>query len=213
MIAQIIALEWAAWESLATIAYAVITLGAAILVVQQIRATRKQVEVAAQAADVAKATFEGQTLLALVLQLQAPEARAARGVLYDLVEDGGCTPEQMADLRQAPNAGDRRDAEPAMQILDVLGVMLAAGQLPSEPIFDAWGGMIARCWCASENYVRFRRVREGRPDFWRNYQNLGEECVELERAKVASDDWPADAPAPKWLTAYDDRAKWHGRLT
>ena len=122
----------------------------------------------------ARRTFEGQTFLALTLQIQDERVRAARGRLYELVEGGASG---NALLQHAA------EIEPALQILDVLATMLDAQMLPRQPLMSNWGGMIARCWQAGEPFVRARRAREGRADLWQGFERLALEAVRLEDAK------------------------------
>lgn len=127
-------------------------------------------------------------MLALLQQLQEPDVRQARSRLYEWVERGRWSPEQLYERRI--------EFESALHTIDMVAVLLREKMLPKEPLMRAWGGMIARCWADGKPYVLWRRhVLDHRPDLWKSLEQLGEEALRREREKAT-----VEGSAP-WLQA------------
>ncbi len=116
-------------------------------------------------------------MLQMILEIQAEGPRTARKKLYELTS--GRTKVSLADLYRR-----RNEVEPALHIINSISLMVDEGMIPEKPIMRDWGGLIARCWCASKGLVLVRRAREGRPDLWKPLENFGEKALLLERSKA-----------------------------
>ena len=175
---MVLAINSASIAAMAAAVAAIAAIIALVFVSKQIRDARR--------------TFQGQTMLQMILEIQDDKGpRAARKILYELTS--GRTKISLADLYRR-----RDEVEPALHVINSIALLVDEGMIPERPIIGDWGGLIARCWCASKGLVTMRRSEEGRPDLWKLFEVFGEKCLAVERMK----DHNAQQPV-WWIRDYD----------
>jgi len=111
----------------------------------------------------ARRAVQAQALLTLMLSMQTPEVVVARAKLYKLRDDGLSGKDLLAHAAEI---------EPAIRVLDTVGVFAKRNLLPREALLASWGGMICEVWSASEEFINARRQLHKRPDLWKEFEEL-----------------------------------------
>lgn len=112
---------------------------------------------------VAKRAQQGETLLSLMLALQTTEVVCSTKALYEYRRKGLSGEDLLAH---------RNEIEPAIRVLETVGVLAKYEFLPRDVLMREWGGMVRDVWSASEGFVKARREKDGQPYLWESLEWL-----------------------------------------
>lgn len=144
----------AAVQAVCTVALLLITAAYAWLTRSIAKASERSLSMTAQATRV-------ESLLRLTEFLQAPEVRAARTHVREVLRNS-------RDHR-AWSTQDRRSADTVCATYDPVGVLISEGLVEREPFLTVWGPSIRDCFSILEHYIKFRQSTSGSV-YWSNFE-------------------------------------------